>query len=126
MLNDVDRPLVDLVVVIGTSLKVRPVSMIPEFIRPEVPQIYISREPIHDISFDLQLLGDCDTILAEVCRAAGTGWELEHDMLHPKTVKARIAQVKNIPGASVVRFPTVESKETVDSSSKMDPEHAKD
>lgn len=39
-----DRGLVDLVLIIGTSLKVAPVSEIPSFLPPETPQLYISRE----------------------------------------------------------------------------------
>jgi NAD-dependent histone deacetylase SIR2 len=108
-LNDVDRPVVDLVIVIGTSLKVQPVSMIPDFINPDVPQIYISREPIRDIAFDLQLLGDCDTVVAELCRAAGNGWELEHEMLHPETTKASIRRVGIVPGASSIKLPSADA-----------------
>lgn len=36
-------------------------------------------QPIHHINFDIQLLGDCDVIVAELARRAG--WELKHDML---------------------------------------------
>lgn len=39
-----DRSLVDLVLIIGTSLKVAPVSEIPSFLPPGIPQLYISRE----------------------------------------------------------------------------------
>ena len=39
-----DRNLVDLVLIIGTSLKVAPVSEIPSFLPPGIPQLYISRE----------------------------------------------------------------------------------
>jgi NAD+-dependent protein deacetylase SIR2 len=105
-LNEVDRPAVDLVIVIGTSLKVKPVSMIPDFVRAEVPQIYISREAIRDIAFDLQLLGSCDTVVAELCRAAGEGWELKHEMLHPETVKATVTPVEGLAGVSVVELPS--------------------
>ena len=38
-----DRNLVDLVIVIGTSLKVAPVSEVVGFLPPNVPQVYISR-----------------------------------------------------------------------------------
>jgi NAD-dependent histone deacetylase SIR2 len=48
-LQNVDREKVDLVIVIGTSMKVAPVSEIPNFVHPTVPQIYISR----DVSFPL-------------------------------------------------------------------------
>jgi NAD+-dependent protein deacetylase SIR2 len=43
-LKQEDRYKVDLVVVIGTSMKVAPVSEIPNFIESHVPCIYISRE----------------------------------------------------------------------------------
>ena len=39
-----DRSLVDLVLVIGTSLKVAPVSEVVGYLPASVPQIYISRE----------------------------------------------------------------------------------
>ena len=87
--------MVDLVLVIGTSLKVAPVSDIPGFLPPHVPQVYISREvrytslsskilltriqPCSHITFDVTLLGDCDTIVAELCRQAG--WDLDHEMV---------------------------------------------
>ncbi|KAI0004421.1 SIR2-domain-containing protein [Xylariaceae sp. FL0662B] len=74
-----DQDLVDLVVVIGTSLKVAPVSEVVGFLPPHVPQIYISREPVTHANFDIDLLGDCDIIVAELCRRAG--WNLNHEMV---------------------------------------------
>ena len=41
---DHDRNVVDLVVVIGTSLKVAPVSEVVGILPKDVPQLYISRE----------------------------------------------------------------------------------
>ncbi|KAI1159642.1 DHS-like NAD/FAD-binding domain-containing protein [Nemania serpens] len=76
-----DRNLVDLVVVIGTSLKVAPVSEVVPFLPAHIPQIYISRTPVSHINFDIDLLGDCDVIVAELCRRAG--WHLEHPMIPP-------------------------------------------
>ena len=38
-----DKDVVDLVLVIGTSLKVAPVSEVVGFLPPNVPQLYISR-----------------------------------------------------------------------------------
>lgn len=38
-----DRQLADLVIVIGTSLKVAPVAEVPGVLPPNVPQIFISR-----------------------------------------------------------------------------------
>ena len=74
-----DRDLVDLVLVIGTSLKVAPVSEVVGFLPPGIPQMYISREPCSHVDFDVDMLGNCDTVVAELCRRAG--WELEHEMI---------------------------------------------
>ena len=74
-----DRELVDLVVIIGTSLKVAPVSEVVGVIPAEVPQIYISREACNHNEFDIDLLGDCDTVVTELCRRAG--WDLNHEMV---------------------------------------------
>ncbi|KAI0188702.1 DHS-like NAD/FAD-binding domain-containing protein [Astrocystis sublimbata] len=76
-----DRNLVDLVIVIGTSLKVAPVSEVVPFLPAHIPQIYISRTPVSHINFDIDLLGDCDVVVAELCRRAG--WELNHPMVPP-------------------------------------------
>ncbi|KAI4616102.1 hypothetical protein J4E83_006772 [Alternaria metachromatica] len=78
-LKDVDKDKVDLVIVMGTSMKVAPVSEIPNFLPRDIPQIYISRDPIHHINFDINLLGDCDVVVAELARRAG--WTLEHKMI---------------------------------------------
>lgn len=65
---DADRLKCDLLVVIGSSLKVRPVSLIPEFLRAEVPQILINREKVGNYVFDIELLGDADVIVNQLCR----------------------------------------------------------
>ncbi|KAI9839981.1 MAG: hypothetical protein M1819_000173 [Sarea resinae] len=85
-----DRDLVDLVLVIGTSLKVAPVSEIVGFLPPTVPQVYISRTPVSHVNFDVDMLGDCDVVVAELCRRAG--WPLEHEMVksEQKAVVERI------------------------------------
>ena len=67
------RPIVDLVIVIGTSLQVAPVSEIPGFLPKNVPQVYISRESCKHVGFDVELLGECDEIVDELVRRAG--WE---------------------------------------------------
>ncbi|KAJ2890742.1 NAD-dependent protein deacetylase hst1 [Zalerion maritima] len=78
-LTEHDRDLVDLVIVIGTSLKVAPVSEIVPYLPPNVPQIYISKEPVSHINFDVDLLGPCDVVVTELCKRAG--WDLEHEMI---------------------------------------------
>merc|ERR1711970_449999 len=70
-----DKELCDLLIVIGSSLKVRPVALIPSSLPPEVPQILINREPLPHCNFDVELLGDCDTIVNQICLMLGEGWE---------------------------------------------------
>uniref|UniRef100_A0A915KJF1 Deacetylase sirtuin-type domain-containing protein n=1 Tax=Romanomermis culicivorax TaxID=13658 RepID=A0A915KJF1_ROMCU len=64
----------DLVIVIGSSMKVRPVSLIPNLVPQNVPQILINREPLSHLSFDVELLGNCDEIVHELCRRLGEPW----------------------------------------------------
>ncbi|WYZ35543.1 hypothetical protein EsH8_X_000190 [Colletotrichum jinshuiense] len=78
-LTEHDREKVDLVIVIGTSLKVTPVSEIVSWLPANIPQIYISRQAVGHINFDIDLLGDCDVVVSELCRRAG--WPLEHEMV---------------------------------------------
>ncbi|CAG8958682.1 hypothetical protein HYFRA_00011524 [Hymenoscyphus fraxineus] len=75
--HDVDK--VDLVIVIGTSLKVAPVSEVIPYLPASIPQMYISREPVSHVNFDVDMLGDCDVVVAELCRRMG--WELKHEMI---------------------------------------------
>lgn len=82
---------VDLVLVIGTSLKVAPVSEMPNYLPHEVPHVYISREPIEHVNFDVQLLGDCDAVVFELCRRAG--WELRHEMI-PEEFEVKVEGVE--------------------------------
>ncbi|KAL1622743.1 NAD-dependent histone deacetylase sir2 [Diplodia seriata] len=90
-LKDHDKDITDLVIVIGTSMKVAPVSEVPQILSPDVPQIYISRDPIRHIDFDVNLLGDCDVVVAELCRLAG--WNLEHKMI-PEGLRAEVDAVE--------------------------------
>ncbi|CAI9621101.1 unnamed protein product [Staurois parvus] len=66
-----DKDEVDLLIVIGSSLKVRPVALIPSSIPHEVPQILINREPLPHLHFDIELLGDCDVIINELSQRLG-------------------------------------------------------
>ena len=85
-----DRELVDLVVVIGTSLKVAPVSEVVGVIPANVPQIYISRESCNHVDFDIDLLGDCDTVVTELCQRAG--WELKHEMVSDGPIDVQLME----------------------------------
>ncbi|RQM06137.1 hypothetical protein DH86_00003386 [Scytalidium sp. 3C] len=82
-----DRDLVDLVIVIGTSLKVAPVSEVVPYLPAHIPQMYISRTPVSHVNFDIDMLGDCDVVVAELCRRLE--WELDHEMV-PKDQKVEV------------------------------------
>jgi NAD+-dependent protein deacetylase sirtuin 1 len=60
---DIDRAKCDLLIVIGSSLKVKPVAMIPNLLQSHVPQILINREPLSHMNFDINLFGDSDVIV---------------------------------------------------------------
>ncbi|KAJ4192627.1 Hypothetical protein NCS54_00296200 [Fusarium falciforme] len=91
-LTENDRDKVDLVIVIGTSLKVTPVSEIVSWLPAHIPQIYVSRQAVSHINFDIDLLGDCDVVVAELCRRLD--WPIEHEMI-PKGQKV---DVRTEPG----------------------------
>ncbi|KAI8899312.1 DHS-like NAD/FAD-binding domain-containing protein [Globomyces pollinis-pini] len=58
-----DRKVVDLLIVMGSSLKVAPVADVKDRIPIGVPQILINMESLpHMERFDIHLLGYCDTI----------------------------------------------------------------
>ncbi|KAF2401238.1 SIR2-domain-containing protein [Trichodelitschia bisporula] len=99
-INHVDKDIVDLVIVIGTSMKVRPVSEIPVLVPNHVPHINISRDPINHIDFDITLLGDCDVVVAELCRRAG--WELNHDSI-PKNQRVEVKPVETMEATFTVK-----------------------
>ncbi|KAK0163946.1 hypothetical protein PV328_002627 [Microctonus aethiopoides] len=63
-----DKDECDLLIVIGSSLKVRPVALIPSSIPSHVPQILINRESLPHLKFDVELLGDGDIIINQLCR----------------------------------------------------------
>lgn len=74
---EVDAGKADLLLVIGTSLKTRPVkTMVFEF-APHVPQIWINKDrfsgwkcDLPGVQFDIELLGECDLVIQELCQRA--------------------------------------------------------
>ncbi|EIW79042.1 DHS-like NAD/FAD-binding domain-containing protein [Coniophora puteana RWD-64-598 SS2] len=69
-----DRETVDLLLVIGTSLKVSPVSEILSHLPHSVPQILINKTPVRHINPDIVLLGNADAVVQHLC--AELGWDL--------------------------------------------------
>ena len=50
------------------------VVVAPDSLPPSVPQILINREPLRHLTFDVELLGDCDVIIKELCLRLGDDW----------------------------------------------------
>jgi NAD-dependent SIR2 family protein deacetylase len=74
--SDVDKP--DLVIVVGTSLQVAPVSNIPAHLSRTAPIVVINRESLRvpgAVAADHQLLGNAD-VIAEYL-AQQLGWDLD-------------------------------------------------
>jgi len=69
-----DRSQVDLLLVVGTSLKVSPVADILCHLPHSVPQILINKTPVRHINPDIVLLGNADNIMAHLC--SKLGWDL--------------------------------------------------
>ncbi|KAJ7066609.1 SIR2-domain-containing protein [Mycena amicta] len=69
-----DRDEVDLLLVIGTSLKVAPVADILSHLPHSVPQILINKTPVRHINPDIILLGNADDIIMHLCLKLG--WDL--------------------------------------------------
>ena len=61
-----DKGHVDLIFVFGTSLKVAPISHVLDWLGEGIPRVLINRERV-DVSFDLELLGDCDVVVQCIC-----------------------------------------------------------
>lgn len=62
----------DLVLVLGTSLKVNPVARIPCYFQNSVPRILINREFV-PYDFDVELMGYCDVIVQQL--RVALGWD---------------------------------------------------
>ncbi|RPB15008.1 SIR2-domain-containing protein [Morchella conica CCBAS932] len=93
-LMEQDREKCDLLICIGTSLKVAPVSEIIGLLPEHVPQIYISKTPVTHVEFDVDFLGSCDDVVVELCRLVG--WELKHEMI-PEDLKVDMVLEEGYP-----------------------------
>ncbi|KAL3455594.1 DHS-like NAD/FAD-binding domain-containing protein [Aspergillus heterothallicus] len=96
--GDVEKrvlPRVDLVLVMGTSLKVAPVSELPRKVGGDTPRVLINRECVEDFGAresDVVLLGGCDEVVRQIAR--GMGWEEELEVLHREAVDRKQRAVK--------------------------------
>ena len=62
-----------------------------------------SLQPCDHINFDVELLGDCDIVVAELCRRAG--WPLEHEMI-PSGQEVHVATDEELPFRHMVKVVT--------------------
>ncbi|RAH46061.1 DHS-like NAD/FAD-binding domain-containing protein [Aspergillus brunneoviolaceus CBS 621.78] len=70
----------ELMLVLGTSLKVAPCSQLPRLVREGVPRVLVNREAAGDLGKrpgDVCVLGDCDDGVCELAEALGWRGELE-------------------------------------------------
>ena len=59
-----------------------------------MPQILINREPLHHFNFDVELLGNCDAVIAELCHRLGEDWsEVVQDYVMPPIDKDAIGMM---------------------------------
>jgi NAD-dependent SIR2 family protein deacetylase len=98
--NDIRQA--DLVLVLGTSLKVAPVARIPQQFPNSVPRMLVNRELV-GYNFDVELLGDCDLVVREVC--CTLGWRDCSELSPPgpaagQQSEQKIAGGVKIPGVS--------------------------
>jgi len=78
---EIDGKNADLLIIIGTSLAVKPLCYLPlQVSMKSKPLIYISLRPLKgNVSPDIQLLGHCDIVVRELAKRLG--WELKHEMI---------------------------------------------
>ncbi|XP_043111835.1 NAD-dependent protein deacetylase sirtuin-1 [Puntigrus tetrazona] len=119
-----DKDEVDLLIVIGSSLKVRPVALIPSSIPHDVPQVLINREPLPHLNFDVELLGDCDVIVNELChRLAGDFEQLcfsssrLSEITEKPSADAQGPVAEDVPTAEFQNSPAPENEEPQTASS---------
>lgn len=75
---EADKEKIDLLIIIGTSLKVRPIKTMVVDFPPTVPQIWVNKDrfsgtnsDMPGVQVDIELLGECDVVVEELCRRAG-------------------------------------------------------
>lgn len=55
-------------------------------LKPDVPQILINREPLSHMNFDVELYGNCDDVIAELCLQLGSEWTSVLEGFTPNTL----------------------------------------
>lgn len=115
-----DRDKVDLILVMGTSLKVAPVADLLTHLPPTVPTVLINRTPITHMAMDVMLLGDSDQIVQHLCHKLG--WAGASDTVQPPE-RVGESHVYQFPGAEGGWYVAqLSGKEPADASADLDAE----
>ena len=77
---------------------------------PEVPQVLINREPLRHVTFDVELLGDCDVIISELCQRLGGAWNSLLDDFEIPRVGKGLSSTPAKVNTTVEEGPGVESE----------------
>jgi NAD-dependent histone deacetylase SIR2 len=87
-----DKGKIDLLVVIGTSLEIKPLSKLPlEDSIKDKPMIWINqRASAGQIQPAIQLLGKCDIVVEELARRLG--WDFDHEMLQRRNAQVELME----------------------------------
>jgi len=78
LFDEGDKDACDLVICLGTSLRVSPVSEIVKVVGRQVPQIYISKTPAKHLNFEACFLGGCDDTVELLSQKLG--WDMHHTL----------------------------------------------
>lgn len=103
-----DREQVDLLIVIGTSLRVAPVSELVGHIPHTTPVILINKTPVLHMAMDIQLLGDADTIVKYICQ------KLNWSLPAPEPFKSVVGEVSVAREAAEEGALSVQEQDSVD------------
>ncbi|KAF5861413.1 DeAcetylase [Aspergillus alliaceus] len=92
----------DLMIVIGTSLKVAPCSRLPRQVKDETPRMLVNMEKVGDFGSrpsDVCILGACDDGVQQLADALG--WRDELERLWEDAVTAKLAEVNPEAGKTL-------------------------
>jgi NAD+-dependent protein deacetylase SIR2 len=87
-----DKERVDLLIIIGTSLEIKPLSKLPlEESINDKPMIWINQTTsTGKFQPAIQLLGKCDIVVEELARRLG--WDFDHEMLQRRNAQVEVME----------------------------------
>lgn len=104
----------DLLLVMGTSLKVEPVSSIPSKLLADVPAVLINRECVgYPNEFDVNLLGNCDDICCSLI------YKLKWDLIGPQKREKQKENDEDVEMKEVKMGQTIKPIDTVKVDAKL-------